>query len=704
MRISFRLFAPALLAVAALSACMTSPPDLNHFPVANAGPDRSVSAGSAVVLDGSGSSDPDGDPLGFAWTQVSGPVVTLAGANAAAASFTAPTVTNTTTLTFRLTVSDGLGATRSVQVRIQINPVTANPPPVVTVSGVAATGAAISGGSVALRCGHGFSTGTTSASNGAWTVSVPGDDLPCAVKLSGGIVNGVANAATFYAFALAGSGAATTANLTPISDLVIADAVGAALDSWFNSATDAQLRQVANGIAGAISTIRTALIVAGYTLPENFNPLSTALTAGSAADLYDQLLEAYKQALATAGTSYADARNAYAAGGELPTATTAGGDEVSGPLAAPAAANAASFLSGLVGNYRLRVVSASGAAAAEFEVGKAYAVQFEADGTLSVSSATRTISHIYVQHTLSDYDSGATEILRFYGNGFCCDFYLTYTPAEGYLTIEAAVGEGLVKLESNKGTPPVTEPETPVTPAGAGLLGDYLKTVLAGDYTLKCSESPGQAVTSFAFTVKPDGSSTLDGVPLVDAAHPGQIKVGDAMASSSAMTVRFAPAAANSAYVVLGFKHDGAFYPNSIRTAGATGKTLFCYSNTGHSAPAASAQAFTALDDVVAALARSEALDCTQAGATTARSFGINSDGSAQVGSESFATAALNTIVDDYLFGTSNSGRLEFSDVTISGGTVSLRSLQIALKAGRATAQVLLGTGLGPNDVSDCHP
>lgn len=537
---------------------------------------------------------------------------------------------------------------------------------------------------------------------------MPSDDLPCAVQVSGGTVNGAANTATFHSIALAGSGAATTANVTPISDLAMADAVDDALEAWFNGATDAQLQQVADGIAAAIGTVSNALAAAGYTLPENFDPLTTAITAGDAADIYDLLLEAYKQALAEAGVGYDDARDAYASGGELPAATTTGGgDEVSGPLAAPAASDAASFLAGLEGDYKLQVVSASGAAASEFEVGGVYAVKFSTgennSHSVSVTGATRTISHLYIQKSLSDYQAGTTETLSFFDNfsNSCCQYYITYTPAEGYLTIEAAVGEGLVKLESKKGTPSVTEPETPVTPAGASILGNYLKNVLAGDYTLNCSG------TSFAFTIKPDGSSTLDGAPLLDATHPGSIKIDGAGSSSSFMTVRFSPSAADSAYVAIGFKPDGTFYPNSVHTAGpsngTTGKTLTCYSNTGHTAPASSAQAYTALGTAIAALSRHETLNCTQAEATEARGFGISSDGSAQVGSESFTPSMLATITDNYLFGT-NSGRVEFADVVISGSTVTSRSLQIALKADRATAQVLVGTGSGPNDVSDCRP
>ncbi|NJR13152.1 MAG: autotransporter outer membrane beta-barrel domain-containing protein [Phyllobacteriaceae bacterium] len=51
----------------------------NRKPVANAGPNQVVPSpgGNIVVLDGSASSDPDGDSFTYAWTQKSGPSVTL---------------------------------------------------------------------------------------------------------------------------------------------------------------------------------------------------------------------------------------------------------------------------------------------------------------------------------------------------------------------------------------------------------------------------------------------------------------------------------------------------------------------------------------------------------------------------------------------------------------------------------------------------
>jgi predicted outer membrane repeat protein len=80
----------------------------NGKPVAHAGADQTVKSGHIVTLDGSGSSDPDGNiPLSYAWTQISGTPIMLTGANTAQATFTAPSVAGA--LTFSLVVTDSTG-------------------------------------------------------------------------------------------------------------------------------------------------------------------------------------------------------------------------------------------------------------------------------------------------------------------------------------------------------------------------------------------------------------------------------------------------------------------------------------------------------------------------------------------------------------------------------------------------------------------
>ena len=73
---------------------------------ARAGSDKTVASGASVVL--SGSATGGSGTKRYAWTQTGGsPTVTLSNANQARASFTAPTVTSRTTLTFKLTVTAG---------------------------------------------------------------------------------------------------------------------------------------------------------------------------------------------------------------------------------------------------------------------------------------------------------------------------------------------------------------------------------------------------------------------------------------------------------------------------------------------------------------------------------------------------------------------------------------------------------------------
>ena len=80
---------------------------VNDPPIADAGPDQSVTVGDLVTLDGSGSSDPDGDPLSHAWQITSAPVgssATLADATTVGPTFT-PDEPGDYTLT--ITVDDG---------------------------------------------------------------------------------------------------------------------------------------------------------------------------------------------------------------------------------------------------------------------------------------------------------------------------------------------------------------------------------------------------------------------------------------------------------------------------------------------------------------------------------------------------------------------------------------------------------------------
>ena len=95
----------------------------NTAPTSNAGPDQTVSSAASVTLDGTTSSDADGDALTYAWSQTSGASVTLSSTTAAQPTFTAPTLAvgdADATLVFSLTVNDGTTSSSADTVTITV--------------------------------------------------------------------------------------------------------------------------------------------------------------------------------------------------------------------------------------------------------------------------------------------------------------------------------------------------------------------------------------------------------------------------------------------------------------------------------------------------------------------------------------------------------------------------------------------------------
>jgi hypothetical protein len=92
----------------------------NQPPIADAGADQIEPAGTIIFLNGSNSSDPDGDSLSYAWTQVGGPNVTLDDAGSSQASFALPSEgVDGQIFSFQLTVKDpgGLQSTDTCSVK-----------------------------------------------------------------------------------------------------------------------------------------------------------------------------------------------------------------------------------------------------------------------------------------------------------------------------------------------------------------------------------------------------------------------------------------------------------------------------------------------------------------------------------------------------------------------------------------------------------
>jgi hypothetical protein len=118
--------------------------------------DQVASAEAAVVLDARGTSDPEDRPLTFRWTQVDNgndPPVNITAATSSIASFVAPD--QDATLTFRLTVSDGVNTSIGIftvtVVQDQLNAL----PVVVPLADLVVVQ---TGQTVQLRCGQGVNT------------------------------------------------------------------------------------------------------------------------------------------------------------------------------------------------------------------------------------------------------------------------------------------------------------------------------------------------------------------------------------------------------------------------------------------------------------------------------------------------------------------------------------------------------------------
>ena len=80
---------------------------INTPPVANAGPDQGAALGQTVTLNGSGSTDADGDPLTYSWSFVSKPLGSVAALSNPAAVMPTFVVDLPGTYVAQLKVNDG---------------------------------------------------------------------------------------------------------------------------------------------------------------------------------------------------------------------------------------------------------------------------------------------------------------------------------------------------------------------------------------------------------------------------------------------------------------------------------------------------------------------------------------------------------------------------------------------------------------------
>ncbi|SEB17240.1 hypothetical protein [Variovorax sp. YR216] len=196
-----------------------------------------------------------------------------------------------------------------------------------TVTGVAAVGSPISGGTVELKCASGATTAATTDADGVWTASLKSTDYPCVARVTGlqgnsnfaSMVNFIAVPTTIVLHSVVT--APGTANITPLTDLIVGILSGQDPATWFASATNAALGGVITSTAVSSALTQFKVILASLpgklALPDGFDPLTSQFSAKQG-DAGDDLLESYRTALSAAGLSQTEAAT-RAAGGQTLT-------------------------------------------------------------------------------------------------------------------------------------------------------------------------------------------------------------------------------------------------------------------------------------------------------------------------------------------------------------------------------------------------
>jgi hypothetical protein len=179
--------------------------------------------------------------------------------------------------------------------------------PTSTLTGIAATGAAIASGSVTLKCVSGTSTAATTGTDGSFNIDASAVTLPCVGRVDYKDASGAAQKLhTFIS-------ATGTANITPVTELLVASLTGGtAVDAFdkFDATkakafTAAQLKAAADAVK---TYLKNTLGVDTTNLPDDPVGTKFVATAGSTAgDKADKVLDDLAAKLKTGGKKLGDA-------------------------------------------------------------------------------------------------------------------------------------------------------------------------------------------------------------------------------------------------------------------------------------------------------------------------------------------------------------------------------------------------------------
>ena len=228
-------------------------------------------------------------------------------------------------------------------------------PTPLALSGTAAKGAAIAGATVEVKCASGSATATTNSSGG-FSFSLASGALPCALKVPTGD-------GSFLYSAIGGSGAGSfTVNVSPLTQLIVANAIGVSPDVLFDQFTALVATVTSASLSNALAVVKSTLAAAGIDLA-SINPISDALVVGNT---QDQKIDALVTTLTSTGTSLAALTDSLVKASPTPpppsvvlppVPDTSGTPSLPAALLLkPAAANCAALRSG---DYRLVLFESS---------------------------------------------------------------------------------------------------------------------------------------------------------------------------------------------------------------------------------------------------------------------------------------------------------------------------------------------------------
>lgn len=189
--------------------------------------------------------------------------------------------------------------------------------------GVAATGNAIANATVTAKCATGAAVTGKTGADGSFTLTLAGGQAaPCMLQVSGGNAT-----SALYGFA----DAFGRANITPLTDMVLANAVAGSPAAAFDSFSAAKSAAIMARLAQAKAAVSGYLADANIGTP-GIDMLNGAFQVGDASD---RMLDALQIALGASGKKMDDLRNTAAAGTPLIALLRNGATSAFSPLFRP---------------------------------------------------------------------------------------------------------------------------------------------------------------------------------------------------------------------------------------------------------------------------------------------------------------------------------------------------------------------------------